>query len=46
MDLILIGNVNEAVKRIDAGLIAPLNEFLDEEGIDIHEVYNYNQDSK
>ena len=32
--------MNDLVKRIDAGLVAPINEFLDAESIDINEVYN------
>ena len=40
IDLMLFSNANDLVKRIDAGLVAPINEFLDGEGIDINEVYN------
>ena len=40
LDLILFNNPNELAKRIDAGLVAPIDEFLDAEGIDINEVYN------
>ena len=40
IDLMLFSNANDLSKRIDAGLVAPINEFLDGEGIDINEVYN------
>ena len=40
IDIMMFSNVNDLVKRIDAGLVAPINEFLDGEGIDINEVYN------
>ncbi|WP_203247608.1 ABC transporter substrate-binding protein [Sporosarcina beigongshangi] len=40
LDIIMFNNPNELVKRIDAGLVAPIDEFLDGEGIDINEVYN------
>ncbi|UOQ83422.1 ABC transporter substrate-binding protein [Gracilibacillus salinarum] len=40
MDLVMFSNMNDWVKRIDAGLVAPINEYLDAEGIDINEVYN------
>lgn len=40
MDLILFSNVSDLVKRIDAGLVEPINEYLDAEGIDINKVYN------
>ncbi|WP_449539119.1 ABC transporter substrate-binding protein [Ferdinandcohnia sp. Marseille-Q9671] len=40
MDLILFSNVSDLVKRIDAGLVEPINEYLDAEGIDINTVYN------
>ncbi|UOQ49865.1 extracellular solute-binding protein [Gracilibacillus caseinilyticus] len=40
MDLIMFSNMNDWVKRIDAGLVAPINEYMEAEGIDINEVYN------
>ena len=40
VDLMMFANPNDHAKRIDAGLVAPINEFLDAEGIDINEVYN------
>ena len=40
IDLMMFANVNDLVKRIDAGLVAPISEFLDAESIDINEVYN------
>ncbi len=40
IDVILLNNVNEYVKRVDAGLVEPLTEFVESEGIDINEVYN------
>jgi multiple sugar transport system substrate-binding protein len=40
MDLIMFSNIGDYVKRIDAGLLAPINSFLDEEGIDINSEYN------
>ncbi|THE12830.1 extracellular solute-binding protein [Bacillus timonensis] len=40
MDVIMFSNVNDLVKRIDAGLVEPITEFTKAEGIDINEVYN------
>ncbi|WP_203247609.1 ABC transporter substrate-binding protein [Sporosarcina beigongshangi] len=40
LDIIMFNNPNDLAKRIDAGLVAPIDEFLDAEGIDINEVYN------
>ena len=40
IDLMMFADVNELVKRINAGLVAPINKFVDGEGIDINEVYN------
>jgi multiple sugar transport system substrate-binding protein len=41
MDLILFSNVGDLVKRIDAGLLEPVTEYIKAEGIDINNVYNY-----
>jgi multiple sugar transport system substrate-binding protein len=40
MDLILFSNVGDLVKRVDAGLLEPVTDFVEKEGIDINEVYN------
>lgn len=40
MDIIMFSNVNELVKRIEAGLLSPIDSFMEEEGIDINEEYN------
>src|SRR5690606_2710292 len=40
LDIIMFNNPNDLAKRIDAGLVAPIDEFLAAEGIDINEVYN------
>ncbi|MRH43227.1 extracellular solute-binding protein [Aquibacillus halophilus] len=40
MDVIMFSNVNDLVKRIDAGLLSPIDSFMEEEGININEVYN------
>ncbi|WP_058306528.1 ABC transporter substrate-binding protein [Gracilibacillus massiliensis] len=39
LDIVMFSNPNDLAKRIDAGLVEPLNSFLDEEGIDINEEY-------
>ncbi|SHN22404.1 ABC transporter substrate-binding protein [Gracilibacillus kekensis] len=39
LDVIMFSNPNDLAKRIDAGLVEPINSFLDEEGIDINEEY-------
>jgi multiple sugar transport system substrate-binding protein len=41
MDLIMFSNANDLSKRIDAGLVSPITEYVDSEGIDINETYNY-----
>jgi len=38
-DIMMFNNPDDLVKRIDAGLVEPINSYLDEEGIDIDEVY-------
>jgi multiple sugar transport system substrate-binding protein len=40
MDLIMFSNAQDLAKRIDAGLVEPITEFTEAEGIDINEVYN------
>ncbi|OLS40851.1 hypothetical protein BTR25_07370 [Bacillus sp. MRMR6] len=40
MDLILFSNVNDFAKRVDAGLLEPVTEYVEKEGIAINEVYN------
>lgn len=40
IDVIMFSNVNDLVKRIDAGLVEPITEYTKAEGIDINEVYN------
>lgn len=40
MDLIMFSNIGDFVKRIDAGLLAPISPFLEQEGIDINSEYN------
>ncbi|MDL4842068.1 ABC transporter substrate-binding protein [Aquibacillus rhizosphaerae] len=40
IDVMMWSNGNDLVKRIDAGLVAPIDEFVEAEGIDINEVYN------
>jgi multiple sugar transport system substrate-binding protein len=40
MDLIMFANPNDFAKRVDAGLLEPITEFVEKEGIDINEVYN------
>ncbi|WP_453991111.1 ABC transporter substrate-binding protein [Bacillus nitroreducens] len=41
MDLIMFSNAQDFAKRIDAGLVEPITEFVEAEGIDVTEVYNY-----
>src|SRR5690625_6692458 len=38
-DIMMFNNPDDLVKRIDAGLVEPINSYLDEEDIDIDEVY-------
>lgn len=40
MDLILFNSPQELAKRIDAGLVEPINKFTKAEGIDINKEYN------
>lgn len=40
MDLIMFSNSQDLAKRIDAGLVEPITEYVEKEGIDINEVYN------
>ncbi|MBS4195919.1 ABC transporter substrate-binding protein [Lederbergia citri] len=40
IDILMFSNINDLVKRVDAGLVAPIDQFLNDEGIDIDEVYN------
>lgn len=40
IDIMMFTDVNGLVKRIDAGLVASISDFVDEEGIVINEVYN------
>ncbi|RCW74883.1 ABC transporter substrate-binding protein [Saliterribacillus persicus] len=40
IDLMMFSNSNDLVKRINAGLVAPIDEFMDAEGIDMNETYN------
>ncbi|WHX98759.1 extracellular solute-binding protein [Neobacillus sp. DY30] len=40
MDLIMFSNVNDLVKRVDAGLLEPVTKFAEIEGIDINEIYH------
>ncbi len=39
MDLIMFNNIADYVKRIDAGLLAPINSFLEQEGVDVESEY-------
>lgn len=39
MDVIMFSNINDLVKRVEAGLVAPIDEFIEAEGIDINEEY-------
>lgn len=41
LDLIMFANSTDLAKRIGAGLVEPINSFVEAEGIDIHEEYNY-----
>jgi multiple sugar transport system substrate-binding protein len=40
MDLIMFSNPNDFAKRVDAGLLEPITEYVEKEGIDINQVYN------
>ncbi|WYP26513.1 sugar ABC transporter substrate-binding protein [Alkalihalobacillus sp. FSL W8-0930] len=39
LDVVMFSNPNDYVSRINAGLLEPLNSFLDDEGIDINTEY-------
>lgn len=39
MDLIMFSNVNDFSKRVNAGMVVPITEFVETEGININEVY-------
>lgn len=39
-DVMMFANPQDFVKRIDSGMIAPINSFMEDEGIKINEVYN------
>src|SRR5690606_27242436 len=41
MDVIMFSNAQDMAKRIDAGLLEPINSFIEAEGIDVNEEYNY-----
>lgn len=40
IDVMMFSNGNDHAKRVEAGLVAPLDEFFEEEGIEIDDVYN------
>lgn len=40
IDVMMWSNGNDLAKRIDAGLVAPIDEFTDAEGIEVDEIYN------
>lgn len=40
MDLIMFPNPVHYVKRIDAGLISPIDSYLEDEGVDVNSEYN------
>lgn len=40
LDIIMFSTMDDLVKRVDAGLVAPIDEFLDAENIDINSEYN------
>ncbi|WP_221567160.1 ABC transporter substrate-binding protein [Alkalihalobacillus sp. TS-13] len=39
LDVVMFSTAYDLAKRVDAGLMAPINSFLDEEGIDINQTY-------
>ncbi|WP_163539702.1 extracellular solute-binding protein [Gracilibacillus sp. YIM 98692] len=39
LDIVMFSNGSDLAKRVNAGLLEPLNPFLDDEGIDINEEY-------
>ncbi|WP_162800342.1 ABC transporter substrate-binding protein [Oceanobacillus zhaokaii] len=41
LDVFMFANSSEYVKRIEPGLVAPLDEFIEEEGLNVEEEYNY-----
>lgn len=40
LDLIMFSNSEDLAKRVSAGMIEPLNAQIDEEGINVEEIYN------
>lgn len=40
LDLIMFPNSEDLAKRVSAGMIAPINELIDNEGINVEEIYN------
>lgn len=40
IDLMLFSNVNDLVKRVNSGIVEPIDEYLDDEGIEMDDVYN------
>lgn len=40
LDIVMFSNAEHLAKRIPAGMIEPLNEYIEKEGIDVNEIYN------
>lgn len=40
LDLMMFSNSEDLAKRVAAGMVEPLNPFIEEEGIDVEEIYN------
>lgn len=40
MDVLMFNNSSELAKRVDAGLVAPVDSFMEEEGVEMDEEYN------
>lgn len=40
LDLIMFSNSEHLVKRISAGMVEPINSYIDNEGIDVEQLYN------
>lgn len=39
VDIMMFANASEYQKRVESGMIAPIDEFLDEEGVNLEEIY-------